>query len=466
MKEMKARFRRFKKAIVSNPPLIVFGVCGLLVVTLSNFSRSNTANIIKFIDQDLEARLFKTTERLAKMTASEELDSYRVPEDAQRADWKALRQKLIEFAEDANIKYAYYMRVIGDKVQYIVDNDLVEDTRVGIDKELVELSTLDLMPAIKKKKTWVTPLGEYAPDWDGLRSAYAPILNSDGVVAAVCGVDIEDKSLVKISKFERRVSIYNLLLIIVTLLGGMYIFRNMQRAVESRTGEVIKLRNAILRGLANIVDNNDHSTGMHIERTRQYLEVLIRELKAMNLHINQGAKKYQEDTKEFDIKLILESCQLHDLGKIAIPDSILKKPGPLTKEEFAEMKKHVEYGVGIIENMETEVSDTELLKYAKIFAETHHEKWDGSGYPKGLAGVDIPLLGRLMAIADVYDSLTSNRPYKEALPHAEALRIIREGKGSHFDPFLVDVFERVGDQFALISSQQMNQQRCTGADKI
>ena len=223
---------------------------------------------------------------------------------------------------------------------------------------------------------------------------------------------------------------------------------NLQQMVEDKTREIIRLQNAILHGVANIVESRDDTTGGHVERTQRYLRTLIGGLNKLGL--------YQEDMRGWDIELMIESSQLHDVGKIAISDSILKKPGRLTKEEFDTMKKHVDVGVNLIEKIETEVSGTDFLRYAKIFAETHHEKWDGSGYPKGLAGSDIPLPGRLMALADVYDALTSARPYKDAFPPDEAARIIREGKGSHFDPALVDAFDQVADQFASIASEPMN----------
>jgi len=224
---------------------------------------------------------------------------------------------------------------------------------------------------------------------------------------------------------------------------------NLQHMVEDKTREIIKLQNAILHGVANMVESRDDATGGHVERTQRYLRVLISGLNKMGL--------YQEEMKGWDIELMIDSSQLHDVGKIAISDSILKKPGRLTKEEFEIMKKHVEFGVSIIERIESEASGTDFLRYAKIFAETHHEKWDGSGYPKGLVGSNIPLPGRLMALADVYDALVSVRPYKEALPHEKAARIIREGRGSHFDPVIVDAFDQVADQFALIASEPMNQ---------
>jgi len=214
---------------------------------------------------------------------------------------------------------------------------------------------------------------------------------------------------------------------------------NLQRMVDEKTSNILKLQSAIFRSMANLVENRDDVTGKHIERTQWVLMVLMQKLR------DDGP--YREQTLEWDINLIVESSQLHDLGKIAIPDVILKKPGRLTPEEFEGIKKHVEFGIRIIEHLESEVPDADLLKYAKILIETHHEKWDGSGYPKGMSGEAIPLIGRLMAIADVYDALISERPYKKAIPHKEAVQIILKERGSHFDPVLVDVFEQVADQF-------------------
>ena len=214
---------------------------------------------------------------------------------------------------------------------------------------------------------------------------------------------------------------------------------NLQKMVEEKTEKILKLQNAILGTVADIVESRDDTTGGHVERTLQGLKTLIGGLKDLGL--------YRDQLEEWDMDLILQSSQLHDVGKIAIADSILNKPGRLTEKEFEEMKKHATLGVKIIERIEAETPDSEFLKYAKIFAGTHQEKWDGSGYPNNLAGEDIPLPGRLMAIADVYDALVSDRPYKKALPHGEAVRIILEGKGTHFDPVLVGVFEHVSDKF-------------------
>ena len=156
---------------------------------------------------------------------------------------------------------------------------------------------------------------------------------------------------------------------------------------------------------------------------------------------------FSEIVNKWDINLLLQSAQLHDIGKIGISDQILKKPGSLTKEEFEEMKKHAIIGYKIIERIERDSGESELLNYAKIFALNHHENWDGTGYPNGLKGNKIPLEGRIMAIIDVYDALVSERPYKKAFTHEEAIKIITDGKNTQFDPVLIDVFLGIKDKF-------------------
>jgi putative two-component system response regulator len=139
------------------------------------------------------------------------------------------------------------------------------------------------------------------------------------------------------------------------------------------------------------------------------------------------------------------------VGKISIDDNILKKPGKLDDLEFEEMKKHVSFGEAIIEKIESLSKESDFLKYAKIFAASHHEKWNGTGYPHGLKGKEIPLLGRIMAIADVYDALVSVRPYKKAFSHEEAAKIIIDCREKHFDPVLVDLFIGASDKFRKVA---------------
>jgi len=149
---------------------------------------------------------------------------------------------------------------------------------------------------------------------------------------------------------------------------------------------------------------------------------------------------YTDEIANWDIPLLIMSSQLHDVGKISIRDNLLLKPGKLTTDEFEEMKKHTIYGINIIKRIESTTIDNDFLHHAEVFAGTHHERWDGTGYPNGLSGTDIPLQGRLMAIVDVYDALTNDRPYKKAFEHETAVEIIKEGMGTQFDPVLCGLF--------------------------
>jgi len=212
--------------------------------------------------------------------------------------------------------------------------------------------------------------------------------------------------------------------------------------VEARIFTVLELRNAILKTIAELVECRDDVTGSHIDRTQKYLRIFFDELQKRGM--------YKEETDSWDIDLVLLSAQLHDVGKIAIKDGILKKPARLTDEEFEEIKIHSVFGAKVIDKIGEHTTDKEFLEYAKIFACTHHEKWDGSGYPNGLKGEEIPLLGRIMAIVDVYDALISERPYKRAFTHEESVSIIVEGSGRHFDPVMVDVFLGVAEEFEAI----------------
>jgi putative two-component system response regulator len=222
----------------------------------------------------------------------------------------------------------------------------------------------------------------------------------------------------------------------------IYLNNNLQHLVEAKTKTVVELKNAVLSTFSELIDCRDDDTGGHIGRTQKYFKILIESaLKHPQFH---------DEVVTWDIDLMLQSAQLHDVGKIAIHDSILKKPGRLTEDEFEHIKSHVLLGVEVIDKIMGQTTDQEFLRQAKILVSTHHEKWDGSGYPNGLKGPEIPLQGRMMAIVDVYDALTSDRPYKKALAHDEAAAIIRNSSGSHFDPGLVNIFCEVEETFKAI----------------
>ncbi|MDR3072078.1 MAG: HD domain-containing protein, partial [Clostridiales Family XIII bacterium] len=225
---------------------------------------------------------------------------------------------------------------------------------------------------------------------------------------------------------------------------------NLQGMVLRQSTQISELQSAVFDVVSNLVEFRDDVTGNHITQTSRFLGVLL------DAMFEQGV--YAAETRNWDREVLLTSVKLHDVGKIGISDVILNKREELTPEEFEEIKRHVELGDEIIErirNMRKDVLDDTFLFYAANFVSYHHEKWDGSGYPHGLAGMDIPLLGRLMAVVDVYDALISNRPYKEAYSLDVAQRIMQEGRGTYFDPQILDVFlnVRVKNKIDLVANE-------------
>jgi putative two-component system response regulator len=218
--------------------------------------------------------------------------------------------------------------------------------------------------------------------------------------------------------------------------------KDMSVLIEAESQRVWELQAAVISVMAEMVECRDDVTGGHIERTRRGIGILLHKLQEKDI--------YTEQTLDWNIEMVVQASQLHDVGKIYISDAILQKPGKLTDEEFNIMKRHTDYGNTIIDRIEAYTRPNELTRHAKIFAGFHHEKWNGSGYPLGLVGQEIPLQGRLMAVADVYDALISPRPYKKDFAHEKAVSIIKEGRGSHFDPVIVDVFMSVVEEFKSI----------------
>jgi len=218
---------------------------------------------------------------------------------------------------------------------------------------------------------------------------------------------------------------------------------NLVKMLKAKTHQFYALQNAIISSMAEFVEFRDNITGRHISRTQKYLKKLAEQL------MEDGV--YADELMVWDMNVILLSSQLHDVGKIAISDTILNKAGKLTDEEVEIMKTHTSKGVEVIEKIESSINSLGFLECAKLFAGTHHEKWNGSGYPYGLAGMNIPLEGRIMAVADVYDALISSRPYKKPFTPNDSAKIIMEGTGTHFDPALMKTFNKVKDDFAAIA---------------
>ncbi len=220
--------------------------------------------------------------------------------------------------------------------------------------------------------------------------------------------------------------------------------QTLEDIVARRTRELAMTQDVTIQALASLVETRDHETGGHILRTQRYVKIMADEMRR--------DPRFQASLTPRAVELMFKSAPLHDIGKVGIPDAVLLKAGKLTAEEFEIMKTHTTIGRQALMAAAGENSkSSEFLRFAIEITGAHHEKWDGSGYPDGLAGEAIPLSARLMAMADVYDALTSVRIYKRALSHEEAKAIIVAGRGQHFDPGVVDAFLRREAEFAEVA---------------
>ena len=220
----------------------------------------------------------------------------------------------------------------------------------------------------------------------------------------------------------------------------------LEAEVARRTREVQVVQDVTIMAMGSLAETRDNETGNHIRRTQHYVRILAEKLKTYS--------GFGELLADATIELLYKSAALHDIGKVGIPDRILLKPGKLTPEEFEIMKTHTTLGRDAIAAAEKMLgSPSSFLLYAREIAHYHQEKWDGSGYPEGLAGLQIPMAARLMAVADVYDALICHRVYKPAFSHEQAVEIIREGRGRHFDPSVVDAFLELADKFKEIAAE-------------
>ena len=224
----------------------------------------------------------------------------------------------------------------------------------------------------------------------------------------------------------------------------------LQQEVERRLSLINHLQDASICVMVSLAEFRDECTGNHIRRTQAYVRVLAQQLAQL--------PKFADQLTAARIEMLAKSAPLHDIGKIAIPDHILLKPGKLDADEFAVMKTHAWRGYEMLRQAGEHMGDHgEFLAQAMDIAGGHHEKWDGSGYPGGLVGEAIPLGARIMAVADVFDALLTSRPYKAAMPRVQAVDLIVQGRGSHFDPDVVDAFLAIQAEFEQIAQQWVDQ---------
>lgn len=208
--------------------------------------------------------------------------------------------------------------------------------------------------------------------------------------------------------------------------------KDLEGVVRRQTAKIEKIQREIIISLANMIESRDGSTGQHVKRTSQYVEMIVNELSQRQL--------YSELIDEAFIYNLVKAAPMHDIGKIKVPDHVLQKPGKLTEEEFEIIKQHSPEGGKIIHMIMEEIEEKDYIEVAYNVATFHHEKWNGRGYPNGLAEEAIPLEARIMAVADVFDALVSKRCYKAAMSLDKAFDIIEESKGEHFDPQIAQVF--------------------------
>ena len=405
--------------------------------------------------------------------------------------YNEIKMRLYKIRESSpDIKYVYVYKIMEDGCHVVFDLDTPEVTgnEPGTIEEFAE-GFSDYLPALLEGKEIEPIITDDNYGW--LLSAYIPVRNSEGVTQCYAAVDISMDSLRSQSQdYMLQLAVFFFIIGAVILLVGfqvvshgiikpineiansaeMFAFNskesieknleqiqnlkihtgdeieNLYRSflkmtedsvkyiddVKNKNKTISKMQDALIITLADLVESRDENTGQHIKKTAAYVKIILEEMQREKIYSDKMTKKFVKD--------VYKSAPLHDIGKIAVPDSILNKPGKLTNEEFDKMKTPTTAGGKILKSIIEMVPESHYLDEAINLATYHHERWDGRGYPTGLAGENIPLSARIMAVADVFDALVSKRSYKEGFPLDKAMNIIIEERGTHFDPQLVDVF--------------------------
>lgn len=414
-------------------------------------------------------------------------------------------EKLRESAPDIEYIYVYQIKKDGCHVVFDLDTDGLEGQEPG---EIVpfDVSFASRIPDLLEGKTIEPIITDDTFGW--LLTVYTPVYDRDGRCVCYAAADIsmnhirrqEISFITKVTTLffgffivviaiALWIAEYSLLLPIntMTYAAGEFAYnsekergesvgkfnaleistgdeieklydsfaRTMATAVEyfddaqKKSASLSKMQNGLILVLADLVESRDKCTGDHVRKTAAYTRTILEQLVANGVYTDRITPEYIDD--------VANSAPLHDVGKISVADAILNKPGKLTDEEFAVMKGHTVAGGRIITRAITLVSDSGYLAEARNLALYHHEKWNGSGYPEGLKGEDIPLSARVMAVADVFDALVSKRSYKEPFTFDKAVEIVREGAGSHFDPAVVTAFVDALPQIKEIHKMNMDE---------
>jgi response regulator RpfG family c-di-GMP phosphodiesterase len=275
---------------------------------------------------------------------------------------------------------------------------------------------------------------------------YVPVWR-EGRPVGVLEFYTRDEALAREIEHQTRLTWGSMAVAAAVLYGLLFLifYRAHQRQRETQR-QLQAAHDATVFSLAYQAELRDQQTGRHLERTALYVRTLAEALASTG--------KYRGYVTEDYIADLVKAAPLHDIGKVAVPDSILQKPGKLTSAEFEQIKLHTEYGARTIHQIERGLQFESFLRIAAHITRHHHERWDGTGYPDGLSGEEIPLSARIMAFADVYDALRSTRPYKEAMSHEQSVELIVAERGTHFDPMLVDIFRQNAEAFRVISDAE------------
>ncbi len=286
-------------------------------------------------------------------------------------------------------------------------------------------------------------------DLDNVKSSDFDFTDSIYVISDIKNMDLKMIVVINVEDFlssslsmNRKYTIISIGLLFVLALALLMIIQEMKRTITQQK----KNQEITIHSMSMLAELKDQETGEHLIRTSKYCRILAEELSRLPEYKNYLSRAYIKDLER--------SAPLHDIGKVGIPDRILQKPGNLTEEEFEVIKSHTVMGADVLRNAMSQLRYESYYKIGIQLVRHHHEKWDGSGYPDGLAGEKIPLSARIMAIADVYDALRSKRPYKKGFTHEKTIKIIIEGSGNHFEPAIVSAFERRESEFKRISRSQ------------
>ncbi len=489
----KVSLRTKFRAVLIVISLILAASCTVICLVLFRRYSINQHKYIAESIAKLAASVVEADDVNRYLDGEGELESY--------AETKELLAHILNSTEEVEYVYVYKIMSDGCHVVFDVDTEGMEGNELG-DVIPFDRSFMPVVPALLAGEHIDPLISDDTYGW--LLTAYEPVYDSNGECVCYAAADISMNSIVdyEVDFIFRQLCIFIgffALFISVALwlakFSIIYPISSMSHVTEAfeyddeyvrrdnlrkltqldiGTGDEIEqlyralvkttdestryfeeskknsekieaMQSGLLITLADMVENRDESTGDHVRKTAAYVGIIGRKMLELGYYKDQVTERFVSDCER--------SAPLHDIGKIAIPDAVLNKPGKLDEEEFAIMKTHAEEGKKVIEKVISSIPDADYLEEAKNVAGYHHEKWNGTGYPEGLSGEDIPLSARLMAVADVFDALVSRRVYKPAMPYEKAMSIIKEDAGKHFDPLVADAFIKAKEEVIAVAER-------------